>query len=78
MSQLLEFVFEKAENIGAKAENASYQHFLLFPTCVQKAFASESLNVGFFVKDEMVSNCILTQALFMGITLGLACQCQDN
>ena len=28
--------FDRAENIVGKEENASYQHFLLFPQCFQK------------------------------------------
>ena len=29
-------VFDRAENIVGKEENAGYQHFLLFPQCFQK------------------------------------------
>ena len=29
--------FGKVENIVGKAENAGYQHFLLFPPCLQKS-----------------------------------------
>ena len=31
------FVLGKVKNILGKGENAGYQHFLLFPTCFQKA-----------------------------------------
>ena len=40
------FVFDRVENIARKGENAGYQHFLLFPQCLQKAFYSGSLKVG--------------------------------
>ena len=36
---------DRAENIVGKAENAGYQHFLLFPQSFQKAFPS-GLNIG--------------------------------
>ena len=29
--------FDKVENIVGKGQNASYQHFLLFPQCFQNA-----------------------------------------
>ena len=32
------YVFDRAENIVGKGENAGYQHFLLFPTMFSKAF----------------------------------------
>ena len=38
-------VFDKVENIVGKGENASCQHFLLFPQCFQKASFSRSLKV---------------------------------
>ena len=31
------YVFDRAENIVEKGENAGYQHFLLFPQCFHKA-----------------------------------------
>ena len=40
------FVFWTIENFEGKGENASDQHFLLFPQCFQKASFSGSLNVG--------------------------------
>ena len=39
LSQKLEFVFGRVENIVGKGENVGYQHFLLFPLCFQKAFS---------------------------------------
>ena len=38
-------VFDRAENIVGKGENACYQHFLLFPQCFQKAFSTGVLKV---------------------------------
>ena len=35
-------VFRRIENIVGKAENAGYQHVLLFPQCFQKAFSSRT------------------------------------
>ena len=40
------FALDKIENIVGKEENAGYQHFLLFPQCIQKALSSGSLKVG--------------------------------
>ena len=37
------YVLDRVENIVGKAENAGYQHFLLFPQCFQKLSFSESL-----------------------------------
>ena len=34
--QIRKFVPVRLENIVGKEENASYQHFLLFPQCFQK------------------------------------------
>ena len=34
----LKFVFETVEKIVGKGENAGYQHFLLFPQCLQDLF----------------------------------------
>ena len=34
---MVEFIFVRVENIVGKGENAGYQHFLLFPQCLQKA-----------------------------------------
>ena len=33
---MLKFVPERIENILGKGENAGYQHFVLFPICLQK------------------------------------------
>ena len=38
-------VLGRVENIVGKAENASYQHFLLFQQCFQKSSLSELLKV---------------------------------
>ena len=46
MTEKLKFVLGWVENIVEKGENASYQHFLLFPQCFQKAFSLGSLKVG--------------------------------
>ena len=39
------YVYDRAENIVGKEENACYQHFLLFPQCFQGAFSSGVLKV---------------------------------
>ena len=39
ITQDMKVVFHRIENMG-KEENAGYQHFLLFPQCLQKAFSS--------------------------------------
>ena len=41
----MNFVMRRVENILWKGENASYQHFLIFPQCFQKAFLSGSLTL---------------------------------
>ena len=33
VAQIMEFVFDRVENILGKGENAGYQHFLLFLKC---------------------------------------------
>ena len=38
---MMEFVSDGSENIMGKAENAGYQHLLLFPFCFQKTFVSQ-------------------------------------
>ena len=40
VAQMVQFSFERVENIVGKGENAGYQHFLLFPQCFQKVFAN--------------------------------------
>ena len=42
--------FDRVENVG-KGENASYQHFLLFPHCFQKASFLQSLKAGLCGKE---------------------------
>ena len=37
-AQIMISVFDRVENIVRKGGNAGYQHFLLFPQCVQKRF----------------------------------------
>ena len=46
VAKIIIFVFDSAENIVGKGENAGYQHFLLFPQCFQKASFSGSLKAG--------------------------------
>ena len=43
---MFKFVVDRVENIVGKGENASYQHFLLFPQCSQKASFLGLLKVG--------------------------------
>ena len=38
--QNMKFVFHSVENMLEKKENASYQHFLCFQQCFQKALSS--------------------------------------
>ena len=44
-AQMVKSVFHRAENIEGKGENASYQHFLLFPHCFERAFSSGLLKI---------------------------------
>ena len=46
LAEMMIYVFDRVESILGKGENASYQHFLLFPQCFQKAFYLGSLKVG--------------------------------
>ena len=46
VAKLVISVFDKAENIVGKGENAGYQHFLLFPQCFQKASLHGLFKVG--------------------------------
>ena len=43
MGEKLKFVLGRVENIVGKGKNAGYQHFLLFPQCLQKLSFSGSL-----------------------------------
>ena len=43
--KMMTFVYDRAENIVGKGENAGYQHFIHFPQCFQKAFYSRSLKI---------------------------------
>ena len=45
LTQTLNFVLERVENIVGKGENAGYQHFLLFPHCFQNFSFPGSLKV---------------------------------
>ena len=45
MTQKLEFVLGRVENIVGKGENAGYQHFLLFPQYFLKLSFPEVLKV---------------------------------
>ena len=36
VAKIMIFLFDRAENTVGKGENASYQHFLLFPQCFPK------------------------------------------
>ena len=38
-------VFHQVKNIVGKGQNAGYQHFLLFPQCLQKESSLGSLKV---------------------------------
>ena len=46
VNEILIFGLRRLENIVGKGENASYQHFLLFPQCLEKLYVSASLGVG--------------------------------
>ena len=45
MTENLKFVLGRLENIVEKGENAGYQHFLLFPQCLQKVSDTGSSKV---------------------------------
>ena len=42
VTENIKVVVHRIENIAGKEENAGYQHFLLFPQCLQKAFSSSA------------------------------------
>ena len=44
--QMVQYFYDRVENIVGKGENAGYQHFPLFPQCFQKTFSSRWLTVG--------------------------------
>ena len=48
-------LFDRAENIVGKGENAGYQHFLLFPQCFQKASFPGSLSRDCVVKSQLTN-----------------------
>ena len=39
------FIFDRVENSVKNGENAGYQHFLLFPHCLQKALQKAYENI---------------------------------
>ena len=41
-------VCDRVENIGEKGENASHQHFLLFPQCFPKAVCVNVVKIGLY------------------------------
>ena len=43
ITQNIKVFFHRIENIVGKEENADYQHFLLFPQCIQKLFFLQSV-----------------------------------
>ena len=45
VAKVMNTVFDRVENIVGKEENASCQHFLLFPQCFQKPSLFGSLKV---------------------------------
>ena len=46
VAQMMQFYSDRVENIVEKGVNASFQHFLLFPQCFQKASFSGSWKPG--------------------------------
>ena len=50
ITEKLEFVLGRVENMTEKGENAGCQHFLLFTSCFQKTSSSGSLKVGIMCK----------------------------
>ena len=46
VAKMMNYVFDGAENIFGKGENASYRHFILFSQCLQRTFFSGVLKVG--------------------------------
>ena len=50
VAKLTVSVFDRAENIVGKEENADCQHFLIFPQCFRKASCTGLLKVGAVLK----------------------------
>ena len=46
VAKMVKLAFDRVENIAGKGENASHQHFLLFPQCLPKSTFLGSLKVG--------------------------------
>ena len=38
VAQMVQFLFERVENIFGKLKNAGYQYIVILPQCFQKAF----------------------------------------
>ena len=53
VAEIIEFVFERVENIVGKGENAGYQHFLLFLPCFQRTSYPGSLKPGLCAEDDI-------------------------
>ena len=58
MTQKLNFVFARVENIVGKGENAGYHHFILFPQWFQKLSFSGSLKVGIVWQRVNTHDCV--------------------
>ena len=54
VAKIMISVFDRAENIVGKGENAGNQHFLLFQQCFHEASFPGSLKVGIIVKNVVV------------------------
>ena len=46
VAKMMNYVFDRGENIVGKGENAGYHHLLLFLQCFQKTLSSRMLKVG--------------------------------
>ena len=46
VAKIIQFIFDRVENIVGKGENAGDQHFLLFPQCFQKVALQWKLKAG--------------------------------
>ena len=45
------FVSDREENIVGKEENASYQHFLLYPQCLKKPFFCRAMKTRNYLEE---------------------------
>ena len=66
VTEKIQFVLGRVENIVGKEENAGCQHFLPFPQCFQKATFSGSLKVGLCGKD-LSLHLLPNQPLFLHV-----------